>query len=163
MTCPSRPWRPSMLVAAALLALAAGCDEPTAVPSPTPGTFVLRTVGDEPLPAVTGVALDTEFWVLAETVVLRPDGTGEWRSTTSRRNIGTGVRDTTRTVRRFQHSRNGPVIRASAITCEPLCDALPTTVDFVLDGDWLLRGPSLSLYRYERVPTYGFALHAQRE
>lgn len=133
-----------------LMMLAGGCQQPAA-PRPVDGVFVLRTVGTNPIPALTDVVLSTEFWVLADTIALGADGSGEWRSTTARRNLNTDARDTTRTVKRFDHRRRGAAVSATGITCEPLCDALPDFAEFYLDGDWLTLGFGPSAQRYERI------------
>lgn len=142
--------RRSALLVGFLTILAGGCQQPTA-PRPVDGVFVLRTVGTNPVPAVTSVVLSTEFSVLTDTIALRADGSGEWMSTTSRRNLNTDARDTTQTVKRFEHRRRGAAVRATGITCEPLCDVLPDEAEFHLDGDWLTLGVGPSAQRYERI------------
>lgn len=149
MPCLSRGWRPALVVSILAIALA-GC-EPVTAPRPVDGTFVLRTVGVSPIPAITGTALDTQFWVLADTIVLRRDGSGEWRSTTSRLNLTTLARDTTQTVKRFDHRRQGQIVRATGITCEPLCEVLPDEASFVVEPEWLTFGAGTAAQRYERV------------
>ena len=141
----------SVSCAVSCAALILGCQEPTSPSDPVDGVFVLRTVGSNPVPAVTGAALNTEFIVLADTIVLRADGTGERRNTTSRRNLTTDARDTTHTLHRFDYERRGDSVRATGITCEPLCDVLPDWAQYFLDGEWLVLGPGVAAHRYERI------------
>lgn len=152
-TATLRRWPPTLYIGALAL-FATGCDATTA-PAPADGVFVLRTVGMQSLPAVTSVVLDTEFSVLADTIVLSADGSGEWMTTTARRNLGTDARDTTRTEKRFTHRRRGGSVRATDITCEPLCTVLPDEAEFQLDGDWLTRGLGPAAERYERIAPSG--------
>lgn len=142
--------RHTLCVAVALL-FSWGC-EPVSAPELIDGVFVLRTVGTNPVPAVTSVTLGTEFSVLADTVTLRTDGSGQWNSTTARRDLGSGASDTTRTTRQFVYSRSGTTVRATNITCDPICDVLPGEAAFVYDGTWLTLGFGPGAQRYERIP-----------
>jgi hypothetical protein len=131
--------------------LLAGCEEPTRSLDPIEGVFVLRTVGAVPLPAVTGSALDLQFITLADTIVLRADGSGEQRKSTVRRNLTTNARDTTNTLLQLDHERRGNTVRTTVISCAPICDVLPNVADYSLDGGWLVKGPAPIAYRYESV------------
>jgi hypothetical protein len=141
----------AVIAAVSCATLFVGCDGPTVLRDPVDGMFVLRTVGSNLLPAVTGTALDHEFIALADTVILRADGTGERRRTTERRNINTDARDTSHTQLSFDHERRGDSVRATNITCEPMCEALPNWAQYVLDGEWLILGPGSGAHRFERV------------
>jgi hypothetical protein len=136
--------------AAFALAVSA-CLEPTATRTPVDGLFVLRTIGADPLPAVTSTVLNTQFIALADTITLRADGSGESRSTTVRRNLLTDERDTTSIVLRFTYQRRGERVRATDIICEPLCEAVPDWAEYVLDGEWLNTSPGTIARLYERV------------
>lgn len=142
-------WR-AILGVSAVAFLSWSCEQPTA-PVRVDGVFVLRTVGAKPIPAVTGVILGTEFSVLADTITLRTDGSGEWTSTTARRNLGTGATDTTRTVKQFVHSGSGATVLATGITCEPICRVTPDEARFLYDGSWLTLGAGPAAQLYERT------------
>lgn len=132
-------------------ALMSGCQEPISPSTRVDGLFVLRTVGTIPLPAVTDTIVNTQFIALADTIVLRADGSGEQRSIGSRHNLTTDFRDTTRTVLHFDYRRRGASVRATEITCEPLCDFLGDSLEFRLEGEWLVTGLGASEARFERV------------
>jgi hypothetical protein len=68
---------------AALLAtvLLAGCGEPLG-PEDVAGTYVLRSVAGELLPAVAVASDDATFRIVADTLRLRADGTGRRLTTT---------------------------------------------------------------------------------
>ncbi|HEY0929852.1 MAG TPA: hypothetical protein VGE27_08015 [Gemmatimonas sp.] len=134
----------------ALVLFASGCGKPIE-PNPFDGVFVLRTVGGSHVPAVTHVAFATEYWTLADTIVLRGDGSGEWKSRYSRHDLSTGLRDTTRTNSQFSYYLSDSMVRASDITCEPMCQRVPDERDFTVDGEWLTLGSGSSLHRYERI------------
>ncbi len=142
-------------VTLACTALLAACQEPTVPTDPIEGVFVLRTVGPAPVPAVTGGALDIQFIVLADTIVLRADGSGEQRRRTVRRNLTTEARDTSYTLLRFDHQRRGARVRTANVTCEPLCDVLPGVAEYTVDDGWLVLGPEAIAYRYEPVVLSG--------
>ena len=76
---PHRPaWgEPVRRSRAALLAivLLAGCGEPLG-PEDVAGTYVLRSIAGEPLPAVSLASGDGTFRIVADTLRLRADGTG---------------------------------------------------------------------------------------
>jgi predicted pyridoxine 5'-phosphate oxidase superfamily flavin-nucleotide-binding protein len=155
MRFPSRVSASVVRCALACTAFLAACQEPTVEHDPIAGVFVLRTVGSAPIPTVTGSALDVEFIVLADTVVLHADGSGEQRRRTVRRNLTTDARDTSYTLLQFDHQRRGDRVRTMNITCEPTCDVLPGVAEYLLDNGWLVLGPDAMAHRYESVGPSG--------
>jgi hypothetical protein len=137
--------------AVACTTLLAGCQEPTRSLDPIEGVFVLRTVGAAPVPAVTGSALDLQFITVADTIVLRADGSGEQRKTTVRRNLTTNARDTTHALLLLDHERRGDKVRTTVISCEPICEVIPNVAEYTLDSGWLVLGPGAIAYRYAPV------------
>ncbi len=142
-------WRRT-LGAAALALFAWSCESATA-PMLVDGVFVLRTVGGNPVPAVTSVRFGTEFSVLADTVTLRTDSTGRWTSVTAQRNLSSDVSDTTRVVKQFAYDRRGQTVVATGITCGPNCRVSPDEATFLYDGTRLTFGAGASAQFYERI------------